>query len=112
MAWGQEDAASGHALRPETMGQLLRGLLAAAVGVDVEGEINGARAVAQLSKLGGGEMGAQRTGSGVSDGKGRWRPGRPELLRRTSENSSEPARIALHGHVSRERRDAPVAALA
>ena len=63
MAWRQEDAASDDALRPETIGQLLRGLLAAAVGVDVEGEINGARAVAQLSKLAGGEMSAQRTGS-------------------------------------------------
>ena len=49
MAIGQEDAASDDALRPETMCELLRGLLAAAV--DIEGEINGARAVAQLSKL-------------------------------------------------------------
>ncbi|PYV25091.1 MAG: hypothetical protein DMG27_11125, partial [Acidobacteria bacterium] len=44
---GQEDAARGDALRPETMGQPLRGLLAAAIGIDIEGEINGARAVAQ-----------------------------------------------------------------
>ena len=42
--------------------KLLRGLLAAAVGIDIEGEINGARAVAQLLKLVSGEMGAQRTG--------------------------------------------------
>ena len=48
VAIGQEDAASDDALRPETMCELLRGLLAAAV--DIEGEINGARAVAQLSK--------------------------------------------------------------
>jgi hypothetical protein len=32
------------------------------VGIDIEGEINGARAVAQLSKLVGVEMGAKRTG--------------------------------------------------
>ena len=62
MAWGQKDAASGDGLRPETKGEFLGGPLAAAVGVNVEGEINGARAVAQLSKLAGGEMGAQRTG--------------------------------------------------
>jgi len=41
VAIGQEDAASDDALRPETMCELLRGLLAAAV--DIEGEINGAR---------------------------------------------------------------------
>ena len=39
-----------------------RGLLAAAVGIDIEGEINGARTVAQLSKLAGVEMRAQRAG--------------------------------------------------
>ncbi len=58
----QEDAESGDAVRAEAMGELLRGLLAATVVVDVEGEINSARAVAQLPKLVGGEMGAQRTG--------------------------------------------------
>jgi len=36
--------------------------LAAAISIDIEGEINGARAVAQLAKLAGVEMGAQRTG--------------------------------------------------
>ena len=51
MAIGQEDAASGDTLRVKTMGQPLGGLLAAAVVIDIEGEINGARAVAQLSKL-------------------------------------------------------------
>ena len=66
MPWGQKDAASSDPLPPETMGQLLSGVLAAAVGVDIEGEINGARVVAQLSKLAGGEMGAQRTG-GVAE---------------------------------------------
>ena len=42
------------------MCELLRGLLAAAV--DIEGEINGARAVAQLSKLVSVKMRAQRAG--------------------------------------------------
>ena len=60
MAIGQENAASGDALRPETMCESLRGLLAAAVGVDIEGEINGAWAVAQLMKLVSVEMRAQR----------------------------------------------------
>ena len=68
MAIGQEDAASGDALRLETMCELLRGLLAAAVGIDIEGEINGARAVAQLSKLAGVEVGAQRAGDVAKTG--------------------------------------------
>lgn len=62
MAPGQKDAASGDALRLETMCELLRGLLAAAVGVEIEGEINGARTIAQLSKLVIVEMRAQRAG--------------------------------------------------
>ena len=37
---GQEDAASGDTLRLETMCQPLRSLLAAAIGIDIEGEIN------------------------------------------------------------------------
>ena len=45
--------------------QLLRDLLAAAVPVDIEGEINNARTVTQLLKLFSVEMGAQRT-SGVA----------------------------------------------
>ncbi len=65
VASGQRDAASGDALLPQTIGQLLRGLLAAAVGVDIEGQINGSRAVAQLSKLAGIEMGSHRTGDVV-----------------------------------------------
>ena len=48
MALRQQDAASGDTLRVKTMGQQLRGLLAALVGIDVEGEIDGARAVTQL----------------------------------------------------------------
>ncbi len=46
MAQGQKDAPSGDALHLQTMSQLPRGLLAAAIGVDIEGEINGAWAVA------------------------------------------------------------------
>ena len=65
MAIGQENAASGDALRAQTLRYLLRGLLSAAVGVDIEGEINGARAFAQLLKLVSVEMGAQRTGGVV-----------------------------------------------
>lgn len=62
MAIGQEDAASGDALRPETMCKQLRGLLAATVGIDIEGEIDRARAVTQLLKLASVEMRAQRAG--------------------------------------------------
>ena len=62
MALGQEDAASGEALRPETVCELLRGFLAAAVGIDIEGEIDRARAVAQLLELAGVQMRAQRAG--------------------------------------------------
>jgi len=59
---GQEDAASDDALRLETLCELLRGLLAAAVGIDIEGEIDRARAVAQLLQLAGVQMRAQRAG--------------------------------------------------
>ena len=65
MSWRQKDAAGVDTLRAETMGQLLRGLLAAVVGIDIEGEINGTWPVAQLSKLVGVEMGAQGTGEVV-----------------------------------------------
>ena len=40
----------------------MRGLLAAGVGIAIEAEKNGARALAQLLKLAGIEMDAQRTG--------------------------------------------------
>ena len=68
MALGQEHAASGDALRAQTLCELLRGLLSTAVGVDIEGEINGARTVAQLLKLVSVEMGAQRTGDVAKTG--------------------------------------------
>ena len=63
MAIGQEHAASGDALRSETKFESLRGLLATAVGVGIKGEINGARTVAQLLKLAGVQMRAQRAGN-------------------------------------------------
>jgi hypothetical protein len=44
----QEHAASGNALRAETMCELPRGLLAAAVGIDIEGEINSARTLPEM----------------------------------------------------------------
>ena len=44
------------------MCELLGGLLAAAVGIDIEGEIDRARAVAQLLKLASVQMRAQRAG--------------------------------------------------
>jgi len=65
VASGQEDATSGDALCAQALCQLLRDLLAAAVPVDIEGEINNARTVTQLLKLFSVEMGAQRT-SGVA----------------------------------------------
>src|SRR5438552_2529436 len=58
----QEDAASSNTSRPETICKLLRGLLTAAIGVNIEGEINRAFVVAQLPKLAGVEVGAQRAG--------------------------------------------------
>ncbi len=42
--------------------------MSTAVGVDIEGEINGARTVAQLLKLVSVEMGAQRTGGVAKTG--------------------------------------------
>jgi len=47
---------------------LLRRLLAAAIGIGIEAEIDGARAVAQLLKLTGVEMGSHRTRDVVEAG--------------------------------------------
>ena len=58
----QEDAAGGDAVRAEAKSQLLGGLLAALVGIDVEGEIDSSRALAQLAELICVEMCAQRAG--------------------------------------------------
>ena len=62
MALGQEHAARGDAFCSEMLCELLGGLLAAAVGIDIEGEINGAWTIAQLSKLVSAEMRAERAG--------------------------------------------------
>ena len=62
MAIRQEHTAGDDAVRAETLCELLCGLLAAATGIDIEGEINGARAIAQLSKLVSIQMCAQRAG--------------------------------------------------
>ena len=61
MALGQEDTARSDTMRVKTLGQLLCGLLTTVVGVDIEGEIDGARSVAKLKKLFRVEMGSQRT---------------------------------------------------
>jgi len=47
------------------MGQLLRSLLSALVGIDVECEMDGAGTVAQLAELAVVEMGSQRAGDVV-----------------------------------------------
>src|ERR1035437_1747221 len=61
----QKNAPGSDATCAETQSQLHGGLLAALVGVDIEGEIDGARTVAQFQKLVRVEMGAQRTGDVV-----------------------------------------------
>ena len=48
MSLGQEDAAGSDTLHTKTMGQLQRRVLAAVIGIDIEGEINSAWSVAQL----------------------------------------------------------------
>jgi hypothetical protein len=65
MVLWQQDTTGGDAVCAETMSQLLGGLLAALVGIDIEGKIDGARAVAQLEKLVHVEMSSQRTGDVV-----------------------------------------------
>src|SRR5439155_8211106 len=64
----QEHAASGDALRAETTCESLRGLLATAVSIDIEGEIDGARTIAQLLKLAGVQMRTQRAGDVAKTG--------------------------------------------
>ena len=65
VAFGQEHTASSDTLRAETLRELLRGLLSATVSIDIEGEIDGARAIAQLLNLESAEMRAERTGDVV-----------------------------------------------
>ncbi len=61
MALGQENAMGGDTLREKTMGQLFCSLLAALVLIDIEGEIDDARAFSELAELGVIQMRAQRT---------------------------------------------------
>ena len=65
MSLRQENAAYRDTVRDKTMGQLLCGLLAALVLIDIEGEIDGALAFAQLAELVCVEMCTQRTGDVV-----------------------------------------------
>src|SRR6202007_1046516 len=58
----QQDAKGHDAVYAKAVGQLLCSLLSALVGVDIEGEIDGALAITQLVELGVIQMGAQRTG--------------------------------------------------
>jgi hypothetical protein len=55
---------------PRRWGQPLRRLWAATVGIAIEAEIDGVRAVAQLLKLTGVEMGSQRASDVVKTGLG------------------------------------------
>ena len=61
MALGQENAMGGDTLREKTMGQLFCSLLTALVLIDIEGEIDAARAFTELAELGVIQMRAQRT---------------------------------------------------
>ena len=62
MTLWQKNAPGSDATCAETQSQLHGGLLAALVGIDIEGEIDGARTVAQFQKLVRVEMGSQRAG--------------------------------------------------
>jgi hypothetical protein len=58
VALGEEDAAGSDTMHTQKMGQLQCRVLAALIGIDIEGEINSAWSVAKLSKLVRVEMGA------------------------------------------------------
>ena len=62
MSLRQQNATCRDTVHDKTMSQLLRGLLAALVLIDIEGEIDGALAFTQLVELVGIQMRAQRTG--------------------------------------------------
>jgi hypothetical protein len=64
----QQDAKGHDAVCAKAVGQLLCSLLSALVGVDIEGEIDGALAITQLPKLDVIQMGAQRAGRVVKTG--------------------------------------------
>src|SRR3984957_11901575 len=64
----QQDAKGHDAVCAKAVGQLLRSLLSAPVGVDIEGEIDGALAITQLLELGVIQMGPQRAGRVLKPG--------------------------------------------
>src|SRR5215467_5840036 len=68
MAVGQRYSANQDAPFPETLRETLRRLLAAAVGVGIEGHVDGSGPVAQLPELASIEMGSQRTGDVLKPG--------------------------------------------
>ena len=68
MAIRQRDAENGYALRPQPRCQGVGGELPAAVGIGIEGQIDGSPAVAQLLKLARIEMGSQRAGDVMKTG--------------------------------------------
>ena len=68
VAFGQRDQASSYASFPETSGEALCCLWAAAVAVRIKGQIDGAGTVAELPKLVRIEMGSQRAGDVAKTG--------------------------------------------
>jgi hypothetical protein len=62
---GQGYAPRGHPLSPETPRHPLRCVLAAPIGVGIESQVDGPRAIAQLLKLSRVELVAHRTGDMV-----------------------------------------------
>ena len=64
----QQDAKGQDAVCAKALGQSLCSLLSALVGVDIEGEIDGALAITQLVELGVIQMGAQRAGCVLKTG--------------------------------------------
>jgi len=62
VALRQHDAASSDASSAKTVGQLLCRMLAALVGIDIEGEIVRAWTMSELAELGIAKMGSQRAG--------------------------------------------------
>jgi hypothetical protein len=64
----QQDAKGHDAVCAKAVGQSLCSLLSALVGVDIEGEIDGALAITQLVELGVIQMGAQRAGRVLKTG--------------------------------------------
>ena len=66
MSLRQQNATCRDTVHDKTMSQLLRGFLAALVLIDIEGEIDGALAIAQLVELVGVELRTQRAGHVVA----------------------------------------------